>query len=61
MLSVASLWMLGYPEAALADADQALKDARDIGQAATLMHALYYIDFHISVEITRRQTREPMK
>ena len=28
--------MLGYPEAALADADHALKDAREIGQAATL-------------------------
>ena len=31
-----ALWLLGYPEAALADADQALKDAREIGQAATL-------------------------
>ena len=29
-----ALWMLGYPEAALADADDALKDAREIGQAA---------------------------
>ena len=36
-----AMWLLGYPEAALADADQALKDAREIGQAATLMHALY--------------------
>jgi predicted ATPase len=35
-----ALWMLGYPEAALADADHALKDAREIGQAATLMNAL---------------------
>ncbi len=34
--------MLGYPEAALADAEQALKDAREIGQAATLMYALYF-------------------
>jgi class 3 adenylate cyclase/predicted ATPase len=34
------LWMLGYPEAALADTDHALKDAREIGQAATLMFAL---------------------
>jgi predicted ATPase len=34
------LWLLGYPEAALADADRALKDAREIGQAATLMYAL---------------------
>jgi class 3 adenylate cyclase/predicted ATPase len=35
-----ALWLLGYPEAALADADQALKDAREIGQAATLMNVL---------------------
>jgi predicted ATPase len=35
-----ALWMLGFPEAALADADQALIDAREIGQAATLMFAL---------------------
>jgi class 3 adenylate cyclase/predicted ATPase len=33
-------WLLGYPEAALADTDTALKDARGIGQAATLMFAL---------------------
>jgi predicted ATPase len=37
-----ALWMLGYPEAALADTDRALKDARDIGQAATLMLALHF-------------------
>jgi class 3 adenylate cyclase/predicted ATPase len=36
-----ALWMLGYPEAALLDADHALKDARDFGQAAGLMYALY--------------------
>ena len=36
----AALWLLGYPEGALADADQALSDAREIGQAATLMFAL---------------------
>ena len=35
-----ALWLLGFPEAALADADHALKDAREIGQAATLMYAL---------------------
>ena len=35
-----TIWVLGYPEAALADADNALKIARDIGQAATLMYAL---------------------
>ena len=33
-------WMLGYPEAALSDADNATRDAREIGQAATLMFAL---------------------
>jgi predicted ATPase len=32
--------MLGYLEVALADANQALNDAREIGQAATLMYAL---------------------
>jgi hypothetical protein len=37
-----ALWFLGYPEAALADAEQALKDAREIGQAATLMLALAF-------------------
>jgi tetratricopeptide (TPR) repeat protein len=35
-----ALWILGYPEGALADANYALKDAREIGQAATLMLAL---------------------
>jgi class 3 adenylate cyclase/tetratricopeptide (TPR) repeat protein len=35
-----TLWMLGYPEAALGDADQALKDAREIGQTARLLFAL---------------------
>jgi predicted ATPase len=35
-----ALWLLGYPEAALADAEQALLDAREISQAGTLMYAL---------------------
>ena len=35
-----ALWALGYPESALADTERALKNARDIGQAATLMYAL---------------------
>jgi predicted ATPase len=34
--------MLGYPEAALADCDQAMKDAREIGLTTTLMPALLY-------------------
>ena len=37
-----TLWMLGYPEAALADAEHGLRDAREIGQAATLMFALAF-------------------
>jgi predicted ATPase len=37
--------VLGYPEAALADADQTISDARDIGQAAALMHALAHAPF----------------
>jgi predicted ATPase len=36
----ATLWLLGYSAAALADARHALKEAREIGQAAALMHAL---------------------
>ena len=35
-----ALWMLGYAEAALVDAEHALKDAREIGQATPLMYAL---------------------
>jgi len=35
-----ALWLLGYPEAALRDSDNAVKDAREIGQAAALMFAL---------------------
>jgi predicted ATPase len=40
-----ALWMLGYPQAALAAADYALKDARAIGQAATSMYALFHVTF----------------
>jgi class 3 adenylate cyclase/predicted ATPase len=35
-----ALWSLGFPEAALVDARCSLKDAREIGQAGTLMFAL---------------------
>jgi predicted ATPase len=38
-------WLLGYPEAALADSDQAVVGAREIGQAGTLMPALIYTSF----------------
>jgi predicted ATPase/class 3 adenylate cyclase len=37
------LWLLGYPEAARRDTEYALKDAREIGQAATLMYALSHV------------------
>lgn len=36
----AALWLLGFPEAALVDAELAVKNAREIGYAATLMYAL---------------------
>ena len=35
--------MLGYPDAALADAERALKAAREIGHAATLLYALSFV------------------
>ena len=35
-----TLWLLGYPEAAQADADHAVKEAREIGHAGSLMLAL---------------------
>jgi predicted ATPase len=37
-----ALWMLGYPDAAFADAQRALEDARESGQAATLMLPLMF-------------------
>jgi predicted ATPase len=35
-----ALWLLGYPEAGISDADNALREARDIAPAGTLMHTL---------------------
>ena len=40
-----ALWFLGYPEAALTDTEHALKGAREIGHAATLMYALFHTSF----------------
>jgi predicted ATPase len=40
-----ALWLLGYPEAALTNAEHSVENAREIGQAVTLMLAL----FHASV------------
>jgi predicted ATPase len=40
-----TLWCLGYPEAALGDSEQALKDARGIDHAPTLINALSFATF----------------
>ncbi len=44
-----ALWALGYPEAALADVEYALGDAREISHAGTLMFALS----HTSITLIR--------
>ncbi len=36
------VWLLGFPEAALADTEHAVKDARELGQAAALMYSLFH-------------------
>ena len=46
-------WLLGYPDAALADTNNALKDARGIGQAATLMFALLNGSFRFELCLLR--------
>jgi class 3 adenylate cyclase/predicted ATPase len=38
-----ALWILGHPEAARRDAEQALTNAREIGQAATLMYTVGHV------------------
>src|SRR5262249_17246006 len=44
-----ALWLLGHAEAALADTERALKDAREVGHAASLMYALFFASLtHIS-------------
>jgi tetratricopeptide (TPR) repeat protein len=40
-----ALWLLGYPEAAFADARNAVSYAREIEHAATLVHALSHASF----------------
>jgi class 3 adenylate cyclase/predicted ATPase len=40
-----ALWMLGYPDAAIADANEALGHAREIGHAASLIYALSLTSF----------------
>jgi hypothetical protein len=54
-------WFLGYPEAALADSNHLLKEARDMGQTGTMFIALNYaILVHFLVETTRSPKRWPM-
>jgi predicted ATPase len=43
-----ALWLLGYPDAALRQAEDALRNAREMGQAGTLMYAL----FHVAIAYT---------
>jgi predicted ATPase len=38
-------WMLGYPEAALADAKRAVEEAREMGQGVPLMYSLYFASY----------------
>jgi predicted ATPase len=38
----ACVWQLGYPAAARNDAERAVKNAREMGQAITLMYALHF-------------------
>ena len=44
-----ALWLLGYPDAALVDADCALNDARETGHAATLMYALNHVAMYAHI------------
>jgi hypothetical protein len=57
ILSFRSLnsWLLGYPEAAGAGTERVLKDAQEIGQAATLMYALFCANWTSTAEMTWRQ------
>ena len=50
-----ALWMLGYPESALADVERALSEAREIGHAATMMYALFYAA--VAASLLRRLRR----
>jgi class 3 adenylate cyclase/predicted ATPase len=38
-------WMLGYPDAALADARRAVIEAREVGQGIPLMYSLYFASY----------------
>jgi predicted ATPase len=55
-----SLWLLGYPEAALADLAQAVKYAREIDQAATLMYALIHTTMFVHIPCGNYTSAEPV-
>ncbi|HEY6375980.1 MAG TPA: adenylate/guanylate cyclase domain-containing protein [Edaphobacter sp.] len=40
-------WMLGYPDAALDDANSAVKEAREVGQGVSLMYCLYFTSYSL--------------
>jgi predicted ATPase len=44
-----ALWGLGHPTAALTDIAHLVRDAREIGQAATLMYALFYASLTVAL------------
>ena len=51
----ACLWLLGYPAASRNDGERAVKNARETGQATTLMYALYFAgDSHMCLRKLRR-------
>ena len=43
-----ALWFLGYPDAALAEAAQAVRYAHETGQAAALMYTLHHVGLNQS-------------
>jgi class 3 adenylate cyclase/predicted ATPase len=59
-----ALWLLGHPKAALEDADNALRYARDVGQTASYLYALTRIAWIQLVignyEVAAVQTKELM-
>jgi class 3 adenylate cyclase/predicted ATPase len=59
-----ALWVLGYPDAALADTENAFKDAREINQAATSLNAslaVYAVIFCGNYAAAKAKSDELMK
>ena len=52
------MWMLGYPDAALGDADRAISVANKVNHAATLMHALGHAPFLLVQRGDHRKAQE---